>query len=131
MPALIYQIVWQRALFAIYGVNSESVAVVVSAFMIGLGAGSLLGGWLSEKFPRRTILLFAAAEFGTALFGLASLSIFHWVSLRTVGAPLAAVVPLSLVLLVVPTICMGARSRIKDPLIITDDNMGWEWRELN
>ena len=23
MPALIYQIVWQRALFAIYGVNAE------------------------------------------------------------------------------------------------------------
>src|ERR1044071_9237690 len=90
MPALIYQIVWQRALFAIYGVNSESVAVVVSAFMIGLGAGSLLGGWLSERFPRRTILVFALAEFSTALFGLASLSIFHWISLRTAGAPLAA-----------------------------------------
>jgi hypothetical protein len=26
MPALIYQVVWQRALFAIYGVNVESVA---------------------------------------------------------------------------------------------------------
>jgi len=29
-PALIYQIVWQRTLFAIYGVNMESVTVVVS-----------------------------------------------------------------------------------------------------
>ena len=36
-PALIYQIVWQRTLFAIYGVNMESVTVVVSAFMLGLG----------------------------------------------------------------------------------------------
>src|SRR5215469_13605468 len=54
MPALIYQIVWQRALFAIYGVNSESVAVVVCAFMVGLGTGSLMGGWLSEKFPERS-----------------------------------------------------------------------------
>src|ERR1700704_2786353 len=43
-PALIYQIVWQRALFAIYGVNIESVTVVVSAFMLGLGLGSLAGG---------------------------------------------------------------------------------------
>jgi MFS family permease len=50
-PALIYKIVWQRALFAIYGVNVQSVAVVVSAFMLGLGIGSLVGGWLSEKFP--------------------------------------------------------------------------------
>ena len=26
-PALIYQIVWERALFAIYGVNIESVSI--------------------------------------------------------------------------------------------------------
>jgi Kef-type K+ transport system membrane component KefB len=29
-PALIYQIVWQRALFAICGLNTESVTIVVS-----------------------------------------------------------------------------------------------------
>src|SRR5499433_4547226 len=73
MPALIYQIVWQRALFAIYGVNSESVAVVVSAFMIGLGLGSLFGGWLSARYRDQAILFFAIAELGTAMFGLVSL----------------------------------------------------------
>jgi spermidine synthase len=108
MPALIYQIVWQRALFAIYGVNSESVAVVVSAFMVGLGLGSLVGGWLSAKSPKRVILFFALAEFGTAAFGLASLTIFHSIAQRTAGAPLASLVPLSLALLLIPTGCMGA-----------------------
>ena len=39
-PALLYQIVWQRSLFAIYGVNIESVTIVVTAFMLGLGLGS-------------------------------------------------------------------------------------------
>ena len=34
-PALLYQIVWQRALFTIYGVNIESVTMVVTAFMLG------------------------------------------------------------------------------------------------
>ena len=34
-PALLYQIVWQRALFTLYGVNIESVTIVVSAFMLG------------------------------------------------------------------------------------------------
>src|SRR5262249_59493759 len=59
-PALFYQIVWQRSLFAIYGVNIESVTVVVSAFMLGLGAGSLAGGRLSAR-PRlpRLLPLFA------------------------------------------------------------------------
>src|SRR5580693_10096639 len=56
MPALIYQVVWQRVLFSIYGVNAESVAVVVSAFMLGLGLGSLLGGWASVRFPERVIV---------------------------------------------------------------------------
>ena len=108
MPALTYQIVWQRALFTIYGVNSESVAVVVSAFMIGLGLGSLLGGWLSSRFPRSGVFLFAIAELGTAVFGLMSLGIFHWAAEHTAGASLGYVIILSLGLLLVPTVCMGA-----------------------
>lgn len=48
-PALICQIVWQRAMFALYGVNIESVTVIVSVFMLGLGLGSLAGGWLSRQ----------------------------------------------------------------------------------
>ena len=47
--ALVYQVVWQRALFAIYGVNIESVTIVVSAFMLGLGLGSFAGGKLSAR----------------------------------------------------------------------------------
>jgi spermidine synthase len=48
-PALVYQIVWQRALFSIYGVNIESVTTVVTAFMLGLGFGSLGGGFVSKR----------------------------------------------------------------------------------
>ena len=48
-PALIYQLTWQRALFRIFGVNIESVTIVVTAFMLGLGLGSLVGGWLSKR----------------------------------------------------------------------------------
>jgi predicted MFS family arabinose efflux permease len=75
MPALIYQIVWQRVLFAIYGVNAESVAVIVSAFMLGLGLGSLAGGRLSSRFPRHGILIFGLAELGIALFDTVALTV--------------------------------------------------------
>jgi spermidine synthase len=34
----------QRTLFLIFGVNIESVTIVVTAFMLGLGLGSLAGG---------------------------------------------------------------------------------------
>lgn len=108
MPALIYQIVWQRVLFSIYGVNSQSVAVVVSAFMIGLGLGSLLGGALSTRFPQRSIQMFGLAELGIAVFGLSSLKIFHWFSAFTAGADLAHVIVFSLILLLFPTVLMGA-----------------------
>src|SRR5580704_15361700 len=108
MPALIYQVVWQRALFAIYGVNAQSVAVVVTAFMLGLGIGSLVGGRLSARFPRSGILIFGLAELGVAAFGLASLRIFHWAATYTAGANLGSVILFSLLLLLIPTILMGA-----------------------
>jgi spermidine synthase len=108
MPALVYQIVWQRALFAIYGVNAESVAVVVSAFMLGLGLGSLAGGWLSSRFPRRAVIIFGMAELGVALFGISSLRIFRWAASHTAGTSLPLTVIFSLLLLTVPTILMGA-----------------------
>lgn len=85
-PALLYQIVWQRALFAIYGVNIESVTIVVSAFMLGLGVGSLAGGWLSQRPGAPLIAIFGATELGIAAFGVLSLRIFHYAALFTAGA---------------------------------------------
>ena len=108
MPALIYQIVWQRVLFAIYGVNAESVAVVVSAFMLGLGMGSLAGGWLSSVFPMQAIILFGVCELGVASFGLFSLRIFHFAAGYTAGANLPSTIVFSLLLLILPTMLMGA-----------------------
>lgn len=46
-PALIYQLTWQRSLFRIFSVTTESVTIAVTAFMLGLGLGSLAGGWLA------------------------------------------------------------------------------------
>ena len=108
MPALIYQVVWQRTLFAIYGVNAESVAAVVSAFMLGLGLGGLLGGWLSARYPKHALLFFGFSELGVALFGLNSLRIFHWAATLSAGAKLASVICFSTALLLVPTLLMGA-----------------------
>ena len=58
-PALIYQIVWQRALFVVYGINIESVTIVVSAFMLGLGVGSFLGGMVSKRTDVPLLAIFA------------------------------------------------------------------------
>jgi predicted membrane-bound spermidine synthase len=107
-PALIYQIIWQRALFAAYGLNIESVTIVVSAFMLGLGMGSLAGGALSKstKFP--LVWLFAIAEFLVSIFGFVSLGLFHRVAEWTIGSSLLKTGVVSFLLIVVPTTLMGA-----------------------
>jgi len=64
-PALIYQLTWQRELFRIFGVNSESVTIVVTAFMLGLGLGSLAGGWVSKQRWIGLLPLLAAIELAT------------------------------------------------------------------
>jgi predicted membrane-bound spermidine synthase len=106
-PALIYQLTWQRALFRIFGVNVESVTIVVTAFMLGLGLGSLAGGWLSKR--RLPLLpLLAAIELMTAAFGLFSLAIFDRVGELAAPLSLAATAGVTLALVVVPTLLMGA-----------------------
>src|ERR1700758_4599761 len=65
--ALTYQIAWQRLLFASFGVDIESVTIIVSTFMLGLGLGALGGGVIGARFPRSLLLLFACCEAGTGI----------------------------------------------------------------
>jgi spermidine synthase len=107
-PALLYQIVWERALFAIYGVNVESVTVVVTGFMLGLGFGSLLGGYLSRRRNVPLLALFAFAELTTAVYGGFSLRLFHLAATYSAGSSLAIASIISFALLLVPTMLMGS-----------------------
>jgi spermidine synthase len=106
-PALIYQIIWQRALFSIYGVNIQSVTVVVSAFMLGLGVGSLLGGFVSKRPKAPLLAIFGVAEIGIAIFGMISLRLFEEVGLFTAGAPTMQTGLITFGLVVIPTTLMG------------------------
>src|SRR5690349_8532116 len=107
-PALIYQLTWQRALFLIFGVNIESVTIVVTAFMLGLGFGSLAGGWLSKPRGIPLLPLLAAIETLTAAFGLVSLPLIRKVGDIAIGLSLPATAIASLALVVAPTLLMGA-----------------------
>jgi spermidine synthase len=130
-PALIYQIVWQRALLAIYGVNVQSVAVVVSAFMLGLGIGSLVGGWISEKFPEHGIVIFGICELSVAAFGLISLPLFRWASEFTAGSSLGYTIFFSFLLLILPTLLMGATlPLLVEQLVRTSRDLGYSVASL-
>ena len=107
-PALLYQIVWQRALFTLYGVNIESVTMIVTVFMLGLGLGSLAGGWLSSQPGIRLLLAFGLIEFSIGAFGAASLWIFHRIGAITAGASTLTTGLVAFALLLVPTMLMGS-----------------------
>jgi spermidine synthase len=113
--ALLYQVVWQRALYSIIGINIESVTVVVTAFLLGLGLGSLAGGALSRMPGRSLLRWFIAAECGIALFGGFSLTLFRWAGnfALHMSAPEMAVLVFAMVLL--PTLMMGSTL----PLLVT------------
>jgi spermidine synthase len=124
-PALIYQIVWQRALFAIYGLNIQSVTIVVSAFMLGLGLGSLAGGVLSRSSRLSPVVWFALAEFGTAAFGVGSLKLFRWMAQFTADSSSSMTGLAAFSLIVVPTLFMGATlPLLVEHLVRSSRNMG-------
>ena len=109
ISALIYQLVWQRALLTIYGSNVESVAMVVAAFLAGLGIGSIVGGWISKFARAPLVLLFGLAELGVGAYGLISLKLFDAVgALTSVQSHGLTTGVLVFLLVFLPTLLMGA-----------------------
>ena len=106
--ALTYQVAWQRALFGIYGLNVESVTVVVTAFMLGLGLGSLAGGWVAVRAHGHRLAVFALIEAAICGYGACSLALFAWVGDLTGPLGPAPLFVASFGLLLMPTVLMGA-----------------------
>ena len=48
--SILYEIVWLRISMAQFGVTTAMVSLVLSAFMVGLGAGSWAAGHITRKF---------------------------------------------------------------------------------
>lgn len=112
--ALVYQVVWQRALFSIFGIDTTSVTIVIAAFMLGLGIGSHLGGELSRRYP--PLPLFAVFELGIGAFGFFSLAIFDAASHVSLTWSRGGTALMTFLLVLVPTTLMGATL----PLLVAD-----------
>ncbi len=109
--ALIYQVSWQRALYGLIGVDMDSITIIVSVFMLGIGLGGMLGGWLSDRFPRQRLRWYAGIELSIALYGGVSLWLLQALQAGLAGSFLgdgavgSAVA--SFVFLLWPTMLMG------------------------
>lgn len=108
LAALSYQLCWQRLLFVAFGVDIESVTIVVSAFMLGLGVGALIGGQLADHKPHRVVACFAGAEWLIGIFALGSPELIAWTAHVTLEQSPFIVALANFLLLLVPTTLMGA-----------------------
>ncbi|MDZ4687978.1 MAG: fused MFS/spermidine synthase, partial [Planctomycetaceae bacterium] len=76
--ALIYQVAWQRILALHGGVGIYSVALIVAAFMAGLGLGSYWGGRLVARTRSDVALLwFAGLELAVGGFAAVSCPLYY------------------------------------------------------
>ncbi len=110
--ALLCQIVWQRMLGIFAGSDTVSAALVVGAFLAGLGLGSIIGARIADRLsPYRAMIGFALAEAGVAVFALVSkffLYDFLATDLAGVVDDPVAIFALCFAGLVLPTTLMGA-----------------------
>ena len=109
--ALLYQMIWQRLLTLFGGADVYSVTLIVSAFMAGLGLGSMAGGHLADRLSLRgRLLAFAASELAIAAFGFASVWILYdalYARLGAVDLPGWATAAILFAVLLWPTFFMG------------------------
>ncbi len=108
VAAIIYQLVWQRCLFVVYGSNWESITVIITAFLLGLGIGGYVGGAMTLNEKIRPAIRFGLLEIFVALFGLISIQLINFVGLQTQTMGVFGAGVMSFLLLLIPTICMGA-----------------------
>jgi spermidine synthase len=122
--SLIYQIVWQRLLGYVYGVDVFSATITVAAYMMGIGSGSLAGGIIADRLTSKNLIaLFAAAEVAIALFAVSSKYLIYDLlgsssnALLNNGFGIAAV---SFLILLIPTFCMGVTLPLLSKALTTD-----------
>lgn len=110
--ALLCQIAWQRILGIFAGGDTVSAALVVGAFLSGLGLGSIIGAKVADRMsPHRALLWFAACEAGVALCAVVSKPFLYDVLAIGLAEEVqnpVAIFALCFAGLVIPTTLMGA-----------------------
>lgn len=120
IPALIYQVAWQRALGLHIGVDAYSTTITVATFMAGLGGGAVLGG----RWAARTacpMVLYGRVELALGLIGLASPWFITVTGQAVAGASMPVTILGAVVVLAVPTTLMGATLPIMSRIVVDND----------
>ena len=104
--SLVYQVAWQRILTLYYSVENISTTLIVTVYMLGLGIGAIIGGYLSEKITHR-LQLYLLIELLIGLFGWASLPFLEFIGKSTAGSNYYISFIGMFLFLCLPTVLMG------------------------
>ncbi len=113
--SLAYEVLWARMLSVQFGISIFGAIVTVCAFMVGLGAGSLLGTRVSARV-QHPLRYFAMLELGVGVFALlmpfVAQAVNHELSTLAPGVAITTWFALQLaaafLLLLLPALAMGA-----------------------
>jgi predicted membrane-bound spermidine synthase len=132
--ALLYQVVWQRLLTFTTGTDVYSVTLVVAAFMLGMGVGSLAGAHLADRLEgRQRLVAFACSEVAIAVFAFASAFIFYdwlYIYLGERDFSWIAIGALSFLSTLWPTFFMGMSLPLAARAITDDPRQPARWVPL-
>jgi spermidine synthase len=114
--ALVYQVLFAKALALIFGSTAAATFTVLAVFLGGMAVGSLIGGALAHR-SRTPLRLYAIVELGIGVYCAATPFLFEsvqalyvgWASGADPGSALllALRVALGAVVLLAPTVLMG------------------------
>lgn len=74
--ALMYEVIWTRALSLVLGSTVYAVSTMLTAFMSGLALGSYLGGIAGDRH-RNPLFLFGLCEIGIGIFGVLTIPLIQ------------------------------------------------------
>lgn len=131
MAALIYQIIWQRLLTLVTGADAHSTTIIVASFMVGLGLGSLAGGYLADRAGGRArYWAFAGCEFAIAAFALFSVGFYYDFLYRELGTRELSTSAKALIgfgATLWPTFFMGASLPLAARMLTNDPRQPARW----
>jgi MFS family permease len=109
--ALLYQVVWQRMLGLFSGSDVRSVTIVTSAFLAGLGVGSLAGSFIADRFTsRQSVIAYGLCNLGIGAFAFLSRYLYYnvlFLELNTLAESPLVLLLVVFISLLIPTTLMG------------------------
>jgi spermidine synthase len=137
LTALVYQIIWTRLLGFTFGTTTEAIATVLAVFFAGMALGNLVAARTLARVAR-PLRVYALLELAIGAFAMLSLPLLRalpgvWAWLDASATPqsvAAARIGLASLVLLPPTVAMGATLPVVARGLVNDDGTLGRWSAI-